>query len=124
MARPVFYTLDQYNIAHPCFCAITWAMHLQDRYRVDLTAHDGYSVSTVFLGMDHNWGDGDPLLFETLVFLACGETEKMDRYSTWAQAKAGHERIVSMMEFEMREANAKSDGVIARVKHAITTGAE
>lgn len=27
-----------------------------------------YRVSTVFLGIDHNWGEGPPLLFETMVF--------------------------------------------------------
>ena len=25
-------------------------------------------VSTVFLGLDHSWGGGPPLLFETMVF--------------------------------------------------------
>lgn len=27
-----------------------------------------YRVSTVWLGLDHNWGGGEPLLFETMSF--------------------------------------------------------
>lgn len=46
-------------------------------------------VSTVFLGIDHQWGSGPPLLFETLVTdgpLA----DEMHRYSTYEQARLGH----------------------------------
>lgn len=69
-------------------------------------------VSTVFLGVDHGWGDGPPLLFETLVFwiyekpvtkefmgkLYTSDREAIistiTRYSTWQQAEEGHERAV------------------------------
>lgn len=49
-------------------------------------------VSTVFLGLDHNWDDdGPPILFETMVF--GGPAEKgggmQDRYATWEQAEEG-----------------------------------
>jgi hypothetical protein len=46
-------------------------------------------VSTVFLGIDHNWGDGPPLLFETMVFEGPLDGEQ-ERYSTWEEAEAGH----------------------------------
>lgn len=46
-------------------------------------------VSTVFLGLDHNWGDGPPLLFETMVFGGLLDGE-MDRYATKADALIGH----------------------------------
>lgn len=45
------------------------------------TYFPGVEVSTIFLGLDHNWGDGPPLLFETLVFGGKLDRE-MDRYST------------------------------------------
>jgi hypothetical protein len=52
-------------------------------------------ISTVFLGLDHNFGeDGPPLLFETLVFGGDLDGER-ERYSTWAQAEAGHEQMVA-----------------------------
>ena len=48
------------------------------------------SVSTVFLGMDHSFGGGPPLLFETMIF--GGKSDGyMDRYGTWQEAEAGHE---------------------------------
>lgn len=47
------------------------------------------TVSTVFIGLDHQFGDGPPLLFETLV--SGGTLDGgMDRYSTWDEAAAGH----------------------------------
>jgi hypothetical protein len=59
-------------------------------------------VSTVFLGLDHNWGDGAPILWETLVF--GGESDGyMERYSSWDEAVRGHKEIVENLggEFEM-----------------------
>jgi len=51
-------------------------------------------VSTVFLGIDHQHGEGAPILFETLVF--GGEfDEEMERYSTLEQAQAGHKAMVA-----------------------------
>lgn len=51
-------------------------------------------VSTVFLGLDHNWeGEGRPILFETMVFRN-KSGEEADRYCTWEEAEAGHERMV------------------------------
>lgn len=50
-------------------------------------------VSTVFLGLDHQFGLGPPLLFETMVF--GGEHHgDMDRYTTWEEAEEGHKRMV------------------------------
>lgn len=61
--------------------------HLSDRGR------DGPWVSTVWLGHNHRYGDGPPLIFESMVF-GLGE-ELMDRYATEAEALAGHERVVA-----------------------------
>lgn len=49
-------------------------------------------VSTVFLGLDHGWGER-PLWFETMVF-GTSIDEAMDRYETWDEAVAGHARMV------------------------------
>uniref|UniRef100_A0A6M3JQR8 Uncharacterized protein n=1 Tax=viral metagenome TaxID=1070528 RepID=A0A6M3JQR8_9ZZZZ len=51
------------------------------------------SVSTVFLGLDHSFGDGPPLLFETRVFGGALDQEQ-ERYTTWEQAEAGHKEMV------------------------------
>ena len=51
------------------------------------------SVSTVFLGLDHQFGEGPPLIFETMVFGGPLD-QHMERYSTWEDAEAGHTRWV------------------------------
>jgi hypothetical protein len=51
-------------------------------------------VSTVFLGIDHQFGEGPPLLFETMVFGGDGMDGHTRRYTTWAEAEAGHAEVV------------------------------
>jgi hypothetical protein len=63
--------------------------HVRDTFRDDVR------VSTVFLGLDHNhFGDGPPLLFETMVFIN-GRGDEQERYSTWAEAEAGHQNFIN-----------------------------
>ena len=61
--------------------------------RVELTKRNDITVSTVFLGIDHRFGNyGPPLLFETMVF--GGEfDQEMERYSTWDEAELGHNEM-------------------------------
>lgn len=59
----------------------------------------GWSVSTVWLGLDHAFGDGPPRIFETMVFGIAVEGEPDNycrRYTTEAEAEAGHEEVVAM----------------------------
>lgn len=70
-----------------------------------------YRVSTVFLGLDHNFaglfggGDPTPIVFETMVFAAAGRHDVHDcdteRCSTWDEAVAQHERIVTRLKQEL-----------------------
>ena len=70
--------------------------------RVAFTDLGTYSVSTVFLCLDHAMFGGPPMLFETMVF-GDGITEADDsivengmrRYSTWDEAEAGHNEMVA-----------------------------
>jgi len=53
------------------------------------------NVSTVWLGLDHQWGDGPPLIFETMVFGGRGKlADAQQRYATREQALAGHAEMV------------------------------
>lgn len=52
-------------------------------------------VSTVFLGLDHSFGSGAPLLFETMIFGGPHDQEQW-RYPTWDEAVAGHRRAVAL----------------------------
>lgn len=53
----------------------------------------GVVVSTVWLGLDLGYGDGPPFIFETMVFGGAHD-EEQERYSTEADALAGHARWV------------------------------
>jgi hypothetical protein len=64
--------------------------------RVEFTDLGDYRVSTVWLGLNHNFGDGEPLIFETMVFHKDKgwEDQDMDRYPTEAEALEGHRQMV------------------------------
>lgn len=66
-----------------------WARGNREDRRVAATAKDGVSVSTVFLGLSHNFGDGPPLLFETMIF-GGPHDEYQTRCSTWDEAQQMH----------------------------------
>lgn len=55
------------------------------------------TVSTVYLGLDHSWGDEAPMIFETLV--SGGPMDQdMFRYSTKQEAARGHENTVDRVK--------------------------
>jgi hypothetical protein len=73
-------------------------MYKSDNRHVALDDIDGVKVSTVFLGLDHNWADeGPPVLFETMVFGGPLDME-MDRYCTWDEAEKGHAAMVERVK--------------------------
>lgn len=57
---------------------------------------DGQDVSTVFLMHDHGWWGGPPVLFETMIF-GGPHDQFCDRYTTRADAEAGHARVVAAL---------------------------
>lgn len=58
---------------------------------------DGSSVSTVFLGLDHSFGEGTPILFETLG-MHNNEEFCMKRYPTYEAALTGHRETVEELK--------------------------
>lgn len=72
-----------------------------------------YEISTVDLGIDHSFGMGKPLYYETMIFLVDDEKNMFEkakenefsdfqlRYSTEEEARISHENIVKA--FEMGE---------------------
>jgi hypothetical protein len=75
--------------------------------RVALTEQDGVTISTVFLGIDHNFfGGGAPILFETMVFGGPMDGD-MRRYSTWDEAELGHAAIVALAKIATLESVRK-----------------
>lgn len=58
----------------------------------------GAEVSTVFLRLNHNFGEGPPLVFETMIFggpLGGEGRRYQNRYSTWDEAVSGHARALA-----------------------------
>ena len=80
----------------------SWFEKIGEGRRVAKTVVGNVEVSTVFLGLDHNFGEGPPILYETMVFGGPLDHEE-DRYSTAEEAKKGHEAMVE----RVRGANGK-----------------
>jgi len=53
-------------------------------------------ISTVFLGIDHAFGRGEPILFETMIFGGPDDGAQW-RYKTWGEAEEGHKIICKMI---------------------------
>lgn len=64
------------------------------------------SVSTVFLGLDHSFGGGRPVLFETMIFGGKSDGYQ-ERYHTWKEAEAGHEAACLLANAEAIERDKK-----------------
>lgn len=83
----------------PCRTVRQWAEWFgkADRY-VAVTEIESLRVSTVFVGLDYSFGEGPPLLFETMIFGTVGaEIDWHDdsggyqtRCSTWDEAERMH----------------------------------
>lgn len=73
----------------------TWADWMENHSRVLKQNRVGdFLISTVFLGLDHNFDGGIPILYETMVFRN-GDSVDTERYETKDQALEGHERFIS-----------------------------
>jgi hypothetical protein len=76
---------------------LTWALwfehaHLRRAAFTRVAPH--LSVSTIFLGIDHNFLEtGPPILWETMVFYN-GKSNEMRRYASRSAAMAGHQAMV------------------------------
>lgn len=76
---------------------MTWAKWFEiSNRRIGEDVLHGVRVSTVFLGLDHNWGEGPPLIFETMIFGGWHD-DYQERYSTYEEAEAGHRRALILV---------------------------
>jgi hypothetical protein len=91
------YILNDNGDPVACEDPLTWAKWFETaNRRVVRDELPGGSVSTVFLGLDHAFGGGPPLLWETMVF--GGEHDGYcDRYSTLDDALEGHRKAVDLV---------------------------
>ena len=81
-----------------------------DAFRVGIDEIGPYVISTVWLGLDHGFGDGPPVIFETMVFASeAWYADRRDpdhlpliefdcqRYCTEEEAQAGHDEMVLLV---------------------------
>lgn len=110
MAVPIGnYILDE-NGEPKAVDILTWGkdFEMADR-RVAVDMIGDLKVSTVFLGLDHNFSDeGPPVLWETMVFGLPGDEEIMLRYTSKTDALEGHKRTCD--EMRGRISSGKGDG--------------
>lgn len=90
----------------PALSMEEWAIWFSKAERhVRLTRVGPYVVSTVFLSLDHNFGEGGaPLLFETMVYcelpdgaFPCTFLDHQERCSTWAEAELQHQAMIDQV---------------------------
>ena len=90
------YVLDEHHNIHPQPDLLKWGKWMEtpgNRIVKQETLPDGVTVSTVFLGLDHRFGDdGPPVLFETMIFGGEHDNDAA-RCCTWDEALAQHERL-------------------------------
>jgi len=84
-----YYKLDG-KIPVPCGLMEWSAMIESGRQRLWQDEVGDQLVSTIFLGLDHNFSrTGPPVLFETMIFTD-GEGEYQERTFTWELAREQH----------------------------------
>jgi len=92
------YILNDAGEPEPCPNLMAWGKWMEAderRFLKQTTLADGTYISTVFLGLDHGFGAGTPVLWESMIFPEQGEWHELyqDRYTSKAAALAGHEAL-------------------------------
>lgn len=101
VGRRLHWRLLDDGTVEPCTLE-EWANEFQDMKRcVGFDSVDRWDVSTVFLGLNHNYSfSGLPLIFETMVFeWVEGESHSRGcwRYSTKVEAEEGHQKVLQRL---------------------------
>lgn len=112
MKRPDKYILNDAGEPVPCDDLLMWGVWMETGDRVlkqdyvegetrtynvfgrERTASVG--VSTIFLGLDHSFGSGPPVLWESMVFGTSLDGEQR-RYTSRAAALKGHAELVALV---------------------------
>jgi hypothetical protein len=91
-----YFILDGDNAVHETEDVLAWAKWFEkDCRKVARTKIGASTVSTVFLGLDHNFsGEGRPVLWETMVFGGKLNRNQDRCAGTWADAHAMHDKMV------------------------------
>ena len=113
------YILDENNEPVPCEDVSVWAFWFEDGPRrvVQQDTVGDVKVSTVFLGLDHSFGQGKPVLGETMIF-GGRYNECQGRYTAHADALKGHALALAAVKDEA----ATIDVEVIETKGRLTDG--
>jgi len=90
------YILNDDRTPVPCSALIEWGRWMQTANRRVAEKYVGeVRISTVFLGLNHQYGLGAPLLFETMIFGGPHDGYQ-DRCTFWDQAETMHAAAVAL----------------------------
>lgn len=97
--RPHLYILQPDHSVVACDDLMVWARTFETTFRnVNQSYIGDVKISTVFLGVDHNYcADGPPLVFETMIF--GGQYDQyQERCSTYLEACKQHDVAVRLVK--------------------------
>lgn len=86
------YILDDNGDPVPCTDVLEWARWFEAAGEKRQLARDELGevlISTIFLGIDHSWSGGPPILWETMIFDGQGD-EYQERAATKEEALENH----------------------------------
>lgn len=95
----MWYILDRDNkpIEADPLVYIDWIHNNPSRKAVKQESIGDVRVSTVFLGLNHSYEGGEPVLWETMVFEGSLDGYQ-ERYTSYEEALTGHEFAVQMVK--------------------------
>jgi len=93
LAEGKYILIDKIPVPEPNL--LKWGKWLQTPgvTRIAETKLKTVRISTVFLGLDYSMTQGEPILFETMIF-GGKHHGYQERYSTYEQAEEGHKKAV------------------------------
>lgn len=103
------------KVVVPCRDVMEWARWLEANSTTRVVHQDHIGplfVSTVFLGLDHNFDpdpDAAPILFETMIFDG-NEDNYQTRCSTWDEAEQMHKVAVAVAQERYEQACKALEG--------------
>lgn len=107
--EPAGYILMPDKTTQPVFTVAAfdeWLLAAREEGLINIasdTLPSGTRISTIFLALDHSFGIGEPILFETRV-LGGVAAESEERYRTYAEAMTGH----ALMAARVQQAEAQA----------------
>lgn len=72
--------------------------HKRRKFRIRSRTIGELWISTVFLGLDHSFMGGDPMLFETIIFKNGEQYGNCDRCSTHREALKQHQAALKQVK--------------------------